>query len=157
MQWLFLESGGRLARKPFWFASLFLLAISPWTWHGLVAPLFGFAPWQGGPRIALAVIELLLLWPNIMLIVKRQHDRGHWPWIAWIVAPLIVALEAAELVLGTPDVLEGVSDWIVLPLVFAFLALLLFALVELGMLRGTVGPNAYGPDPLDNSVNSSAV
>jgi uncharacterized membrane protein YhaH (DUF805 family) len=32
------------------------------------------------------------------------------------------------------------------------LVLSLWGLIELGFLRGTVGPNQYGPDPLESKV-----
>jgi uncharacterized membrane protein YhaH (DUF805 family) len=36
-------------------------------------------------------------------------------------------------------------------------AISVWAFVELGCLRGTVGPNQYGPDPLAPSVPASSV
>ena len=41
------------------------------------------------------------------------------------------------------------SDLVSFPLSLAGLVVAVWGLVELGFLRGTVGPNQYGPDPLE--------
>ena len=49
-----------------------------------------------------------------------------------------------------PALLDGVGRTMNSPIVFglASLAVSIWAIVELGFLRGTTGPNQYGPDPL---------
>jgi uncharacterized membrane protein YhaH (DUF805 family) len=49
-----------------------------------------------------------------------------------------------------PGVLDGIGRLLAAPLVFSLAeaAISLWALVVLGFLRGTPGPNQYGPDPL---------
>jgi uncharacterized membrane protein YhaH (DUF805 family) len=53
-----------------------------------------------------------------------------------------------------PSVLERVGDRIEeLGIVFllASFALSIWGLIEMGFLRGTAGPNRYGPDPLQRT------
>jgi uncharacterized membrane protein YhaH (DUF805 family) len=146
-KWLFFGSSGRLARKPFWFASIILLLLSPWVWQGL-ASAFGAPALTGGLRIASSLADLLLIWPNVMLIIKRQHDRGQYPWLAWTLAPAVAAFSVAELALGTSDVFDAIPEPYGTIIAVPFLILILVAVVELGFRRGTRGDNAYGPDPL---------
>jgi uncharacterized membrane protein YhaH (DUF805 family) len=72
--------------------------------------------------------------------VKRLHDRDKSGW--WVLLFLLA-----------PSVLGSIANTSEQPLVGFVLGLASFvisiwALVELGFLRGTVGPNRYGPDPL---------
>jgi uncharacterized membrane protein YhaH (DUF805 family) len=84
-----------------------------------------------------AVISIALIAVPIMLIavgIKRLHDRGKSGW--WLVLFYLVPGPLKSI--GEPRgflaaVSFGISLW---------------ALVELGFRRGTLGPNQYGPDPL---------
>jgi uncharacterized membrane protein YhaH (DUF805 family) len=68
---------------------------------------------------------------------KRLHDRDKSGW--WLV-----------LFYPVPPMLNGLGKMTGVPLIFglASLAVSIWALVELGFLRGTSGPNEYGSDPL---------
>ncbi len=84
---------------------------------------------------------------SLAVTVKRLHDRDKAWW--WIV-PFVFAPNAlygyAQSLLDTNLDLPDPNLLVVLRLV-AF-ALWLWAFVELGCLRGTVGDNRFGPDPL---------
>ena len=72
--------------------------------------------------------------------VKRLHDRDKSGW--WVLLFYLA-----------PSVLGSIANTSEQPLAGFVLGLASFvisiwALVELGFLRGTVGPNRYGPDPL---------
>jgi uncharacterized membrane protein YhaH (DUF805 family) len=76
--------------------------------------------------------------------IRRLHDRdrsGHWLWLFALVPGLLNVVGA--LLDGGGDI--SVPGGIILAL-GAVIAL--WALVELGFLRGTPGPNRFGPDPL---------
>ena len=72
--------------------------------------------------------------------VKRLHDRDKSGW--WI-----LLFYLAPSVLGS---IANTSEQAVVSFVFglASFVISIWGLVELGFLRGTVGPNPYGPDPL---------
>jgi uncharacterized membrane protein YhaH (DUF805 family) len=79
-----------------------------------------------------------LLWIGLALGAKRLHDRNKSAW--WLILFYLV-----------PGVLDSIGEQFGgASLVFslAAFALSIWGLVELGFLRGTVGPNQYGPDPL---------
>jgi uncharacterized membrane protein YhaH (DUF805 family) len=72
--------------------------------------------------------------------IKRLHDRNKSGW--WILLFYLA-----------PSVLSGIADTSEQPMAavvlgLASLVISIWGLVELGFLRGTVGPNQYGPDPL---------
>ena len=74
--------------------------------------------------------------------IKRLHDRDKsaWWYLLYGIAPFGFFLLA--IYLWTARVLEAASILFVLSFVG-----LIWAIIELGFLRGTAGPNRYGPAP----------
>lgn len=118
VQRFFLSPQGRLNRKPYWIGVLVLAVIQ------IVAEL-AFGGLDDEVSIGAIVVSLLLLWPNLMLAIKRCHDRDHPGW--WLLIALI-------------------------PLIGP-----LWLFVELGFLRGTAGPNRFGPDPLAEAAPAAGL
>lgn len=80
------------------------------------------------------------------LMVKRLHDRNKSAW--WIV-PFFLAPQILELIADPKRPLPvNVPIGLGLAMNLTVIVLSLWALVELGFLRGTVGDNRYGSDPL---------
>jgi len=139
MQLLF-SFQGRLNRKPYWtmvitvtvvFILLLLLALAALREYGLE-----FLPVT---IVILVLLYIPLIWIGLALGAKRLHDRDKSAWwlLVFYALPTILStaadrMEEAEFFL-LHAVSFGISVW---------------AFVELGCLRGTVGPNRYGPDPL---------
>jgi uncharacterized membrane protein YhaH (DUF805 family) len=95
-----------------------------------------------GIILVLIIIYIPLLWIGLSLGAKRLHDRNKSAW--WLVLFWLV-----------PGVLQGVGEQvgtIGLVLSIAAFAISIWGLVEIGFLRGTVGPNQYGPDPLEGQA-----
>lgn len=145
---MFFSFRGRLNRKPYWLRSLALIAIFLVGVTALFS-LFGIgvAAMQdplavlGDLGIALVLVLVLyvvLLVAAISLTVRRLHDRDKSGWwvLVFFLLPSVLQTAAAQ----TPD--------LALALQLAAAAISIWALVELGFLRGTPGPNRYGPDPL---------
>ena len=130
---------GRISRKSWWIGTVFLINLS------VVGVIF----WSRGPIWVHTIWQLLLVFPTTAITVKRFNDRD-WPnWLGYG-----VGLTAALLTIGQhfgfftfgPDMstTEGIVGLVLyLPL--------LFALIDNGFLRGTKGPNRYGPDPLSST------
>jgi uncharacterized membrane protein YhaH (DUF805 family) len=77
---------------------------------------------------------------GLALGVKRLHDRDKSGW--WILVFYVL-----------PEVLSGItqtseSSAVVGVGSLALIVLVIWAFIELGCLRGTPGPNRFGPDPL---------
>ena len=125
---------GRASRSEFWWFCLFTLLIQiAVTIVGKILPAMA--------SIISAVLGLWLLLPTLGISTRRLHDRNFSGW--WQVLPLAAVLPA---VAGA--VLE--ADWLLM------LAGCAAGLASLGLLifyalKGTAGPNRYGPDPLDGS------
>ncbi len=97
---------------------------------------------EGGALIAVAIFALPIWVSGIAVGIKRLHDRDKSGW--WIL-----------LFYFGPQVLNGLAtaageneQILSLLLSTASVALGIWAIVELGCLRGTPGPNRFGPDPL---------
>jgi uncharacterized membrane protein YhaH (DUF805 family) len=95
------------------------------------------AGWQA------VIIGLITAYPYIALSVKRRHDRNNngYDAIGLIVFGLLYNLLQALGVLTSNG-----TVFMIVGLVFAVYAI--YMLVQLGFLKGTAGPNNYGPDPL---------
>lgn len=149
MDWttLFFSFRGRLNRGKYWLAVLtymiawgaFYLGIMIWLGGLTTDNLFR----DTGTAILIILIGAILfvaaVWSGLAVGVKRLHDReksGWWIVLFWI-GPGILS--------NGGNMTAGVIS---LAFSLATIILSVWATVELGFLRGTNGPNDYGPDPL---------
>jgi uncharacterized membrane protein YhaH (DUF805 family) len=139
MQLLF-SFQGRLNRKPYWMAViatmviiilLLLVALVMIREHR-----FEFA---GLTMAILVILYVPLVWIGLAIGAKRLHDRDKSAW--W----LIVFYAMPGILSAVGNQMEDVGFMVLHVISFA---ISVWAFVELGCLRGTVGPNRYGPDPL---------
>ena len=108
----------------------------------------------------LGLFLLAALWPSIAILVKRIHDRNKPGWLCLalyipvilFIVLLIVWLAGAiakAAATGTFDAPEfGALAIIVVLLAMISSGISLWFFVEFGCLRGTIGPNRYGADPV---------
>ena len=141
---LFISPSGRINRAKFWIVVLctvvFFLAVIGVTMamSGSMTAIFGAA----------LIAYIPMIYVGVVSAIKRLHDRNKTGW--WVLlfygAPLVLPLVAA--------VLDGAADTSVGLLLLQLISLIIsiWALVELGCLRGTIGQNKYGPDPLAPDV-----
>ena len=125
---------GRASRSEFWWFCLFTFILNL-----LVALLGSLLPALGS--IVSAVQALWLLLPTVGVTTRRLHDRNMSGW--WQLLPLAAALPA---IAGA--VLE--ANWLLM-LAGSAAGLASLALLILYALKGTAGPNRFGPDPLDGA------
>jgi len=145
--YLFTSFDGRINRKPYWLASLILIAAAIVLMMVLVIAL---DPLSTAFRIATFVVQLAMLYPAAALMAKRLHDRNRptW-WIAIALVPMVLqGLLQAMGVIGNP-LHSNALDYLFGLVVFV---VSIWFLIELGFLRGTPGPNQYGPDPLQGQL-----
>jgi uncharacterized membrane protein YhaH (DUF805 family) len=124
---LFLSASGRTARGPFLMASAALLAFA------VLYESFG---------ITLHLLTGWLVYPPLLffatcVLSKRLHDRGRSGWWAALVLLSLVA------VWPTP---RHFMD-------FLFSGVVVWAIVELGVMPSEQGANRYGANPLRPTVS----
>ena len=111
-----------------------LLAVSDEETDEIVAGLLS----RGiGFTLIVLVVYIPMVVSGFMVGIKRLHDRDKSGW--WLLVFYVL-----------PGVLNTIGESLAAGWIFtlASFAVSIWALVELGFLRGTAGPNRYGPDPL---------
>lgn len=148
MNWtdLFFSSTGRVGRKGWWLGVLGLV-----LWNFIVFYLLWtifsdgmFRSFLG--RLVTLPFNLLTIYVTYNLAVKRFNDRGRSPLGAQAVAGFWGFRSLLELVGITGDPWQQNS----LDTIFLVIgtAIGLWYFIELGCMRGTVGPNPHGEDPV---------
>ena len=114
-----------------------------------MAGIMRAAAWQ---RLIMLVI---FIYPATALMGKRLNDRNRPEWVKfaiWIPSILMILLGLLGLGWTVSDMGNGIMipqlsglGWLLSTI---SLVIGIWILVELGFLRGTEGPNRFGPDPL---------
>ena len=89
--------------------------------------------------IILLILYIPLIWIGLAIGAKRLHDRDKSAW--W----LLVFYALPGILSSAGNQMDDVAFLILHVVSFA---ITVWAFVELGCLRGTRGPNRFGPDPL---------
>lgn len=119
----FLSATGRTPRAPFVVAAVVLLGVATLYEAVVGDTLHWLTGWFVYPA---------LIYCGVCALSKRLHDRGRTGWWAALVMFAIVACWPRP---------EGFFD-------FLFALVLLWAVVELGVMPGEDGVNRYGANPL---------
>lgn len=143
MNWGYLLTSieGRISRQPFWIALICLLVLE------LIAHFAFGERWS-------SIVSLILAYPEFAVIAKRGHDRNAPTWIAAVFVSGAVVLDLLSLLNLLGPMEKPSTLFYVVGLPFTIMALIL--LIDFGFRRGTVGPNQYGPDPLDGWSRTTA-
>jgi uncharacterized membrane protein YhaH (DUF805 family) len=119
---LFTSAAGRTARAPFWIAIALIFALAA-AYEAVVGP-------------PLRLLTFWLIYPVLLaaatcVLSKRLHDRGRTGWWAALVLFMVV--------MNWPEP-HGGRAILALPV-------LVWAIVELGLLAGEQGANRFGASP----------
>ena len=137
-KYLFTSFDGRIGRQKFWIGTLILMLMMVVL---IAVPIILSVP----SSVAVLIIggaALLGFLGSLAITVKRLHDRdksGWWYFVFFIVPNILTHIGesfaagslALALALFVPAI--GISIW---------------AFVEVGLLKGSDGPNRFGSDPL---------
>jgi uncharacterized membrane protein YhaH (DUF805 family) len=147
--------GGRINRAKMWLffvvAAIWIngcFAILHFVWHP--APLV----LSNGVTLRWAGLALIapLFYSYLAVFVKRMHDRNRpWWWfiVFWLVP--ISLMVPTSFFLWRGAMFEQMPLWASLCVLVANI-LIFWSFVELFCLRGTVGVNRFGPDPLAHTA-----
>lgn len=144
---LFLEFRDRIARQEWWLAMAILLGVET-GYFWLTDPTYYDAPIASLPS---TVANLVFIVPMTALIVKRCNDRD---WPSW--TGLLVQLPLLAFIIGDYHGYFADDENLTIfqvGIYGGFVAAMAFVLLDNGFLRGTVGANRYGPDPLAAAEN----
>src|SRR3979490_1849773 len=125
---------GRMNRAKYWLALLIWCVV----WAAVLgAGLGGEMILDNAGAILIAIILLLLVTSGAAGVragIKRLHDRDNSGW--WLLIFYLL-----------PAVFDGIGRGGVPALSLVAFAISIWSFIELGCLRGTDGPNTYGPAP----------
>ncbi|MEM1200552.1 MAG: DUF805 domain-containing protein [Pseudomonadota bacterium] len=150
---------GRIPRSHYWGGTLLLTLVAVVIiFASVILFLDEDVPFSESSLVRLnSLIGMCLLYPVSALMIKRLKDRNRPLWLVVLfLAPYALillgetfGLTASHEVVGgvylrTPNLVGKVLETV-------NLCVMVFALIELGILRGTQGDNQWGPDPLQKS------
>jgi uncharacterized membrane protein YhaH (DUF805 family) len=139
---LYTSFDGRISRQPFWIGLVLLTVVM----IVLLLVILSFGGASFAARLLILIVQLAFLYPSAAVLVKRLHDRNKPGHYAAILLGLSVLNGLTNLLGITGDPFNANAlDYI---LGLAIFVVSVWFLIELGFLRGTPGPNQYGPDPL---------
>lgn len=149
---LYTTFDGRISRKPFWLGAIGLFIIGIIISVIVTLPLTAMNRTLGSS--ASLLISLIFLYPASALGIKRLHDRGKSGHLMVVfVVPGIIYQTIDLLGLATQQVTLNGQTTPAPTMIGSVLGLLslvvaIWALITLGIRKGDVGSNGYGPDPL---------
>jgi len=135
---------GRINRAKYWLAVLIWFVIWVVALAVGLALMYGVNAWLG--IILFVIVGIPAIVSGLAIAIKRLHDRDKSGW--WVVLFYVV-----------PSILNQLAQHMGgagIILALASLAISIWGFVEIACLRGTVGPNQYGADPLAGMVQQPA-
>lgn len=135
LAWLFLSFQGRIGRAVWWLVIAGTLCLDRALYY-MTRGSDDFTLYAVG-GVAVSAMQ-------IAPTVKRLHDVGRsgWWYFPYFVLPAVLYLLAVESV-------DPEASIVFILMTFAGLMIILWAIFEMGFVRGPRGPNRYGDDPLD--------
>ncbi len=148
---------GRINRAKWWLAVLIVFIIQV-----VIYILTTAMPSDGVISLVSFVVAIVVLWISLAVGAKRLHDLNRSAaWLVLFIGGQILLIVILVVYIVTtiggaalsqqefdPAIFAPMAGVAIIIGVLAF-ALWLWALIWFGCLRGTVGPNQYGPDPLE--------
>jgi uncharacterized membrane protein YhaH (DUF805 family) len=158
-QALYTTTAGRVSRKTWWIGVIILAVV------GIVLTLLlgaiGLGPSASSAGWGSLLVTLLLLYPSYCLSLKRRQDRGNngldlkillgLSLLSSVLQTLGVGITASDI--GNGVMVPAPAGWFSI-LLLAIAAYAIYMLVQLGFLRGTIGSNEYGADPVANPATA---
>lgn len=149
----YFSPSGRISRSQYWLRFFVPLPVISLI-LGVLKVANGEVETSKGPVSTITLIfQLIVLWPGIAILIKRIHDRNKSGWLVWLfygpaiaaiiftIAAIFAAFASGENAVWALGIIAAVF-WV------AVAAVSVWFFVEFGCMRGTIGSNRYGPDPV---------
>ncbi|MBF9001820.1 MULTISPECIES: DUF805 domain-containing protein [Vibrio] len=150
IKWLLFSFEGRIARKTFWQWNLlyyfFMLLVL-----GVVTRFF---PMVSG--FVVPIFWILVLFPDLAVTSKRWHDRNKGNGWLLLNLPLILGRIAFPMAERVSDPVSSQPSLFSSVLAIVGVVCGAWIFIECGLLRGSVGKNAYGEEPSTLSNGATA-
>lgn len=155
---------GRVSRSKMWFGLFLPQLVLSIASNAIDAAMFAATATGGADAVHAApagVVSLLLslayAWPNIVVPIKRFHDRGMsgW-WVLWFALAILVGAVMAIPGLYHAAATQTAPGSVALLGMCVVVVATLAQFVILYCLGGQEGPNKYGPDPRTGSGRPAA-
>ena len=137
---LWFTMSGRIPRSTYWLK--FVLPLTAIQFAAAFANLLAGSLGSRALGPISIVAWLFVIFPTIAGAVKRLHDLGHPGWYLAVIYGGILGCGVFSVVL-TPTL----GLLVMLPMMVLAIAGMWYSL-KMAFFRGTYGPNAFGPDPL---------
>jgi uncharacterized membrane protein YhaH (DUF805 family) len=134
-QWFF-SFRGRIGRGRWWISILLCLAVSALGASASESLLLKFNPSNASGLSGVLGITIFLLF-SAAPTVKRSHDRGRSGWRYLLTIVILVVFAVAGVRLFAVPYIGLLAGW----------GVILWIVVDLGVLAGDEGPNRFGSDP----------
>lgn len=144
---------GRIRRGQYWLGIL-IIVIAAIVISILIGAIFGEGFFG---RLLMLLVTLGMLYPAVALATKRLADRGQPPLpklaIFFVPGVLLTVIDAFQIGYRPVQGIPGAEGVIMMPgtpsMILGVIALGvgIWALIELGILKGDPEANAYGPPP----------
>jgi len=150
---LFFSTEGRINRAKWWLGALSVAAFLIVLGVTLLLTLLDIMFLTFSGRLMMFVPNALALYLAYCLNAKRFQDRGRPKSLAQIMLAIGGTKAVLDLFRVTGDPwAQNFGDTLFM---IAFMGVGIWYLIELGCLRGTVGDNQYGSDPLANRSSAA--
>jgi uncharacterized membrane protein YhaH (DUF805 family) len=147
---LYMSCEGRMHRRAYWWAAGLLVAAQLVMLLGLsrIAGV-SFEDYTHGARKA-ALVNLVTVafffWPSLAISIKRLHDRDLPGWWAGLLHVLLF-LFYADMAFAKPIIMSRSALLYSMWPGMLLIGLGTWLAIEMIWLKGTPGPNRFGPDP----------
>jgi uncharacterized membrane protein YhaH (DUF805 family)/CBS domain-containing protein len=138
LEFLYFSFRGRVARYSYWEFLIGLVVIIVFIEFFVphLLAIINVESSEAHYRPIWLIAAIIIFWPFLAIVLKRVHDFGA---SGWLLLSIVVALDIVIYLLQITEYKQAAS-------VIATGVIALF--IGIGCIRGTRGPNRYGPDPL---------
>jgi len=148
----YFSASGRISRSQYWLRFILPYALIVGIVQGITQAAGPGSAVFGVFSAIYGLFSLVVIWPSFAILIKRIHDRNKMGWLALaifipglIFVLMFVAWLAALGLQSDSGTALGIMT-AVLGVIAAAVGIWVF--IEFGCMRGTIGANKYGPDPV---------